>query len=264
MNVRGQEIEMAEINFLCVHKKLRTKRLAPVLILEVTRRVNLHNIWQAIYTAGIVIPKPFSKTTYWHRNLNVKKLIDVGFSSLPHKQTMARYQKLLKLPAEPTIKGIRPMEAKDMDQVHAMLVEYLAKFKTHFNFSKDELTHFILPREGVIEAFVFEGENGEVTDFFSFYSLPSSILKHVEEKVLRVAYAFYTVAKKNSLYDVMHQALIIAKQKGYDVYNALDIMDNKEFLEEHKFGVGDGSLHYYFYNWRVPDIDPNQVSMVLV
>lgn len=43
--VRGKSIKMAEINFLCVHKSLRTKRLAPVLIKEVTRRVNLRNIW---------------------------------------------------------------------------------------------------------------------------------------------------------------------------------------------------------------------------
>ena len=42
---RGKKLVMAEINFLCVHKSLRTKRLAPVLIKEVTRRVNLHNIW---------------------------------------------------------------------------------------------------------------------------------------------------------------------------------------------------------------------------
>jgi glycylpeptide N-tetradecanoyltransferase len=39
------EIAMAEINFLCVHKKLRTKRLAPVMIKEITRRVNLQNVW---------------------------------------------------------------------------------------------------------------------------------------------------------------------------------------------------------------------------
>lgn len=32
---------MVEINFLCVHKVLRDKRLAPVLIQEITRRVNL-------------------------------------------------------------------------------------------------------------------------------------------------------------------------------------------------------------------------------
>ena len=42
---RGKEITMAEINFLCVHKSLRTKRLATVLIKEVTRRVNLLDIW---------------------------------------------------------------------------------------------------------------------------------------------------------------------------------------------------------------------------
>ena len=35
MGVRGVDIPMAEINFLCVHKKLRAKRLAPVLIKEV-------------------------------------------------------------------------------------------------------------------------------------------------------------------------------------------------------------------------------------
>lgn len=49
---------MVEINFLCVHKKLRSKRMAPVLIREITRRVNLQGIFQAVYTAGVVLPKP--------------------------------------------------------------------------------------------------------------------------------------------------------------------------------------------------------------
>jgi glycylpeptide N-tetradecanoyltransferase len=33
---KKEKIKMAEINFLCVHKKLRSKRLAPVLIKEVS------------------------------------------------------------------------------------------------------------------------------------------------------------------------------------------------------------------------------------
>ena len=36
-------------------------------------------------------------------------------------------------------------------------------------------------------------------------------------------------------------------------------MDNQEFLEELKFGQGDGNLQYYVYNWRCPEMDPNQV-----
>jgi glycylpeptide N-tetradecanoyltransferase len=55
----GRSFPAAEINFLCVHKKLRSKRLTPVLIKEVTRRVNLTDVWQAIYTAGVVLPTPF-------------------------------------------------------------------------------------------------------------------------------------------------------------------------------------------------------------
>ena len=117
-----REVPMVEINFLCVHKKLRAKRLAPVLIKEITRRVNLTGVgglcfslspspsfspplppsppslslflffflffcltflflsstrvfscaplsrrvrvagvWQAVYTAGVLLPKPVAR-----------------------------------------------------------------------------------------------------------------------------------------------------------------------------------------------------------
>lgn len=55
---------MVEINFLCVHKRLRSKRVAPVLIKEITRRVNLEGIFQAVYTAGVLLPKPISICRY--------------------------------------------------------------------------------------------------------------------------------------------------------------------------------------------------------
>ena len=64
---------VVEVNFLCVHKKLRSKRLAPVLIREITRRVNRHGIFQPCYTAGVVLPKPVARCRYYHRSLNPKK-----------------------------------------------------------------------------------------------------------------------------------------------------------------------------------------------
>ena len=106
---------MVEINFLCVHKKLRLKRMAPVLIKEITRRVNLEGIFQAVYTAGVVLPGIVSKCRYvhhnftaqirrtsllryWHRSLNVKKLLAVKFSHLGRNMTFQRMQKLYRLP----------------------------------------------------------------------------------------------------------------------------------------------------------------------
>jgi hypothetical protein len=85
-----KEVPMVEINFLCVHKKLRSKRLAPVLIKEITRRVNHAGVFQAVYTAGLVLPVPVSTCRYYHRSLDPKKLIEVGFSRLAPRMTMAR------------------------------------------------------------------------------------------------------------------------------------------------------------------------------
>lgn len=122
-----------------------------------------------------------------------------------------------------------------------------------------------MPREWVVESFVVEDpSNDEITDFISFYSLPSSILKHPTHKTLHVAYSYYYFTGKNSLLDLQRDALIMAKNKGYDVFNALDIKNNEEFLKELKFGVGDGNLHYYFYNWRVPKLAPQDCGIVLV
>lgn len=49
-------------------------------------------------------------------------------------------------------------------------------------------------------------------------------------------------------------------QKGFDVFNALDLMENKTFLEKLKFGIGDGNLQYYLYNWKCPSMAPEKVS----
>lgn len=78
VQIYDKQEQIVEINFLCVHKKLRSKRVAPVLISEITRRVNLTGIFQAVYTAGVVLPKPVSTCRYWHRSLNPKKLIEVS------------------------------------------------------------------------------------------------------------------------------------------------------------------------------------------
>lgn len=48
-------------------------------------------------------------------------------------------------------------------------------------------------------------------------------------------------------------------QSGFDVFNALDLMDNKEVLEKLKFGIGDGNLQYYLYNWKCPYMECEKV-----
>jgi glycylpeptide N-tetradecanoyltransferase len=66
---------MTEINFLCVNKDYRNKKLAPLLIQEITRRSYCVDIFQGIYTAGILLPKPISNAKYYLKPINVENLL---------------------------------------------------------------------------------------------------------------------------------------------------------------------------------------------
>ncbi|TMW62104.1 hypothetical protein Poli38472_009597 [Pythium oligandrum] len=264
VRVYDEVMEMAEINFLCVHKKLRSKRLAPVLIKEITRRVNLTNVWQAVYTAGAVLPMPVSQCRYYHRSLNPKKLIEVGFSPLPPRMTISGVIKTLRLPAAPTIPGFRQMEAKDVPAVAVLLKKFLDNYKLVPHYSEADITHWMLPQAGVMSSFVVENpETHEVTDFASFYHLPSSVLGHAKYNDLRAAYSFYNVATTVTLTELMHDVLVMAKKEDHDVFNALTLMENEEVFQPLKFAKGTGDLHYYLYNWRCPRMPAKDVGIVL-
>ena len=123
-------------------------------------------------------------------------------------------------------------------------------------------------------------DTGKITDFFSFYSLPSTVINNSTYPILEAAYLYYYATDadlqtgdnqeegvKQRLMSLIGDALIIANEAKFDVFNALTLMDNVPVLEDLKvfifwfyttakilfscqFGVGDGFLNFYLYNWR--------------
>lgn len=101
---------------------------------------------------------------------------------------------------------------------------------------------------------------------FSFYNLESSVINSAKHQNVRAAYLFYyatttglgekpdKAALKARLNLLVSDALILAKKYKFDVFNALSLMDNGLFLEQQKFGPGDGQLHYYLFNYRANPI----------
>ncbi|KAI0064592.1 N-myristoyl transferase [Artomyces pyxidatus] len=279
LRVRENTFAAVEINYLCVHKKLRSKRLAPVLIKEVTRQCHLKGIFQAIYTAGVVLPTPVSTCRYYHRTLNVPKLVDIKFTHVPRSMTLARMIRLYHVASEPHLVrgGLREMEARDGPQVTELYTRYMERFDMRPLFSQEEAVHHFVsgrgtgekdPKTGrragqVVWSYVVEHpETHKITDFFSFYSLPSTVMAHERHKLLEAAYLFYYATDvafqenaderglvKHRLQELIGDAVIIADQNKFDVFNALTLMDNWSFLQDLKFGGGDGLLNFYLYNW---------------
>ena len=148
-----RDMSAVEINYLCVHKKLRSKRLAPVLIKEVTRQCHLKGIFQAIYTAGVVIPTPISTCRYYHRTLNVPKLVDVKFTYVPRDMTIARMIRQSKVPSTPSLarSGLREMEEKDVSAVGELFRRYMERFDMIPLFEEEDIRHQFLSGRGTGE-----------------------------------------------------------------------------------------------------------------
>ncbi|KAG5494547.1 hypothetical protein JIQ42_02157 [Leishmania sp. Namibia] len=259
---------ICEINFLCVHKQLREKRLAPILIKEVTRRVNRKDVWQAVYTAGVLLPTPYASGQYFHRSLNPEKLVEIRFSSIPmqyqkFQNPMAMLKRNYQLPSTPKNSGLREMKPSDVPQVRRILMNYLEKFDVGPVFSEPEIGHYLLPRNGVVFTYVVENDK-KVTDFFSFYRIPSTVIGNRTYNMLNSAYVHYYAATSMPLHQLILDLLIVAHSRGFDVCNMVEILDNRSFMETLKFGAGDGYLRYYFYNWAYPKIKPSQVALVML
>ncbi|KAF1913745.1 acyl-CoA N-acyltransferase [Ampelomyces quisqualis] len=269
LRVREKTLSCSEVNFLCVHKKLRAKRLTPVLIKEITRRCYVEGVFQAVYTVGSLLPTPVSTCRYFHRAIDWEKLYDVGFSPLPHGSTKTRQIVRYKLPDVTATPGLRLLEAKDVDVALDLLKRYLARMDLAQVFTKEEFIHWMAPteepKEQVVWSYVVEdAQTKKITDFFSFYNLESTVIGNKKHNVVKAAYLFYYATEvafekddaklKTRLNSLMKDALILSKKAGFDVFNALTLLDNPLFLEEQRFGAGDGSLHYYLYNYRAAPI----------
>ena len=106
------------------------------------------------------------------------------------------------------------------------------------------------------------------------YSLPSTAIQVSPQQVVDAAYLFYYATSdcptckallpggsnestsqvigwdkesaeersklKTRLNSLMSDALVLANKAKFDVFNALTLQDNNLFLEEQKFGPGDG------------------------
>ena len=131
--------------------------------------------------------------------------------------------------------------------------------------NEDEIKHWLVPRSGVINSYVATDADGNATDLCSFYHLPSCVLRNPLHNKLNACYSYYNVAGTVPLYDLMKDCMSMAKHReDQDVFNALNLMENEDVFEELKFGRGDGALHYYLYNWKMPLLKSKEIGLVLL
>ena len=116
-----------------------------------------------------------------------------------------------------------------MEAVTELLNNFLQRFDLTPIFTSADVLHWFIPQPNIIESFVVEDPDtpGKLTDFVSFYTLPSTVMNHPTHNTIKAAYSFYNVSTATPWSDLMGDALVLAKKANFDVFNALDLMENR-------------------------------------
>ena len=91
------------------------------------------------------------------------------------------------------------------------MFQYLMQFSLAPSYSLEEFEHWFMPRPGIVDSYVVEGPGGKITDFVSFYTLPSTVMHHPKYKMLKAAYSFYNVCTSGNWTELMQDTLIAAR-----------------------------------------------------
>jgi glycylpeptide N-tetradecanoyltransferase len=236
--VKKDTFDALQINFLCVHDTLRNQRLAPLLISEIRRRANARGIWQAVYTAVAELPGIVAKTEYWHRLLNVPKLNKAKFSQERERSHIVRGSCQHRL-----------MTKEDIPRVSRALNAHMSKYSIAPVIDEDYVSRYLMPVDDIVYTYI--DDNDHVT---SYYSVPYTSVKtgiHIKQ-----AYMFYDTGVGD-----LKNAVILARNAGFDVYNTLDVGLDSDILSASKFMEGNGHNHCYVYNWSCGDIHRNSIFM---
>lgn len=242
--INGQKEKFASVNYLCIERGLRGKNIAPLMISEIQRRVNLKGISCAIFTGSINLPFKISYTQYYHKVLNCEYLVNCNFINY-----FVTYQRF-------TERKCRRACRTDIDEIRRLHDE-LKTYSLYEEFDADMLSC----DDNIMQFFVIEDKNlpNRLCAFGSFYFLSSlNVKKNME---IKAVYLMHLLGTEKML--LLKEMVDIAYEQGVHVFNSLGLASRDVLLKELEFLAGTGYLNYYLFNYGTLPIPDKHISFVL-
>ena len=256
--VFDKELMLGDLNYLCVHPKLCEKGLAPILGKEIMRRLcERANITIGSFTTVRYVPTPVCRTEFYHRPLNFEKLYNCDFVCLENNMTLDRAVSTHIVKYKDKYKTEKVTRENSM-VVYSMFCGHQDKYNYYQKYSYEEFNREFVDND-VVDSFVMMDDKDKILDFFSYYKLPSLVVKN--DQLINAVYMYMYTTLNVTILSVFKSAILQAHNDMFDVLNCTDIMENSEILYDNfsRFKKGSGYLYYNFYNLTCPEMTPQQI-----
>lgn len=256
--VSTSPIKIADVKFFSVLKKLRGKHIGTIMIKQLTNLLLEKKVITATFKTINYIPKPFCSSRLYHRALNVKKLIETDFTELDNSVKIKNVEEALALPSNTSINIsiLDNSHEEDIIKSHNLLSSYMKRFSFHPNITLDDFKKTFLNNK-YITSYIIRDDNEDIVDFCS----TQRVIYNVKNcnKAIYSCKLYYSTAFEYTPYNIIYNLLILAKNRGYYVFSAYDIMNIEHVLFDLDFVEGKDVLNYNMYNYKLRDMEKKQI-----
>ena len=256
MILNGEQIIMAEIDFLCVKKNNRNNHLCPTLINNIKQKFNKIGIYNAIFTSEHNYPNKITHCDYYIRFINIKKLYDIGYINININN-----DEQFKLPK---IKGNKKLIKIENDielyECFDLYNKYFKRFDCYEQFNNTTFIERFNNNHINIFGLV---ENNKIIDFISYYTIDINVIN--TNNITTDGYLYIYTNNSNNLHRMISLLLYKLNDANVDSFVALNIMEtNDDIMDDLKFINKKSNYNYYlFQNNNISNISANKMAKIL-
>jgi glycylpeptide N-tetradecanoyltransferase len=251
--VHGSVLPMVYVDFLCVHRELRGQGLAVALIEELTRRVRLCGREQALFLSAV--PRGgLASVPIFQRPLDGARLAEVGFLEGSAPRQAERQWRLSEAAGTP----MRAMTPEDVPAVCALLAHTGRDQSLVSQLSEEEVAHWLLPREGVVQTLV----SSDQKNVSSYTTVTLASVGDPWSRAVTLARSAVLVATSAPVGLVLQSTLQHARQQGAHLFERADMGGHSDALRALRFSAS-GELHLELFGWPSAPLEPDQIGFLL-
>ena len=264
MQLYNKRHNTASVEIFCVHKKLRQKGVAELLMNE-TKRVVLseRDIKIGKFMTQVYVPTPVCKIEYYHRPINYGKLNRLNYVSIKSDTNNQTVGESFMISTKNT--ACEKLTESNIEKAYELLCEYQDKYNIYERYTLEKFVKTFYDNEE-ISSYVLLDNNKNIIDFVSYskFILRDRDVKTEDltnENTIRVAKMHTYTSNTMTPLMIYKNTVISANNEGIDLFTTTDMMENLEILYDNfsRFTKGNISLYVNFYNWECKEISPEQL-----
>lgn len=257
MKIIEKFIDIAEINFLCIHKAHRNNKLCSLLIKEIKEKFNRIGIDEAIFTSQKNIYNILTNVNYFIRFINIKKLKEINY--IKTDLNINELEKIFSLPKlKMGLKELILLKEEHIDICYLKYIQYYNKFDIYEYLTKDEFKLRLLNKH--INTYILI-ENNIILDFISYFTLNINVSKY--NRITTDAYIYMYTNTTNHLNKMINALIYELIGTHVDTLMLLNIMDsNEDEISNLGFQKNIDNFYYNLFNNKI-SINPNKLAKIL-